>query len=90
MFEEIRPKRGPDGREGRTALPVSPRLKAILAATGVLACLVTAAAAWWWTGSWVTWALLGLAVVAAADAIWQWRRHRRAQSGNPQRKEPPP
>ncbi|MGH8878291.1 MAG: hypothetical protein ACRD0P_13250 [Stackebrandtia sp.] len=80
MFEEIRPKHGRDGREARTALPVSPRLKAGFAAVGVIACGALSVVAWWLNGPvWVPWLLVALAIWALADTGWQWRRHVRTK-----------
>lgn len=81
MFNEIHPRSGPDGREARTALPVSPGLKAFIAAIGTVACLGFAVITWWWGYAWATGIMLALALWAMADIVWQWRKHRARHRG---------
>ena len=75
MFDEIRPRRGRDGREARTALPVPARTKALLAVVGAVVCAGMALLAWRLGGWWLPWVLVALAVWALADLGWQWYRH---------------
>jgi hypothetical protein len=67
-----------DGREARTAVPVSPSAKALLAAAGALVCLMIAVPAWRAGPAWLAIPLSVLAGWALLDVVWQLVKLRRS------------